>query len=114
MRPIDADKLLTEIKTLPIMSNWGEAFLPQLVQEQPTVDAVEVVRCKDCRYYDECTNFLFDDDYCSRGERKMRLINFECDTCIFYPPSSCDGKPCCFCDTSEPELNCYKPKIKED
>lgn len=50
MRLIDADRLLAEIKTLPIMSNWGETFFPRLVQDQPTVDAEPVVRCKDCIY----------------------------------------------------------------
>lgn len=56
----------------------------RLVKEQPTVDAVEVVRCKDCVYWDgmgyegrceapknglirEYTNY---DDFCSYGERK--------------------------------------------
>lgn len=43
MRLIDADQLMAEMKTLPMMSNWGEAFMPELVQRQPTVDAVEVV-----------------------------------------------------------------------
>ena len=51
MRLIDADRLLAEIKTLPIMSNWGETFFPHLVQDQLTVDAVPVIRCKDCAYF---------------------------------------------------------------
>lgn len=42
------------------------------------VDAVPVVRCKDCKWYDrtECCNckymndFVEDNDYCSFGERK--------------------------------------------
>lgn len=50
MRLIDANRLLEEIKTLPIMSNWGETFFPRLVQDQPTVDAEPVVRCKDCEH----------------------------------------------------------------
>ena len=25
-----------------------------------------------------------------------------CESCIYYPPSSCDGKPCCVCDPDEP------------
>ena len=51
----------------------------------PTVDAVEVVRCKNCAYYDpyymECSEDhhryaeigvqnILPDDYCSRGERR--------------------------------------------
>ena len=30
-----------------------------------------------------------------------------CESCIHYPPSSCDEKPCCICDPYDPELNCY-------
>ena len=33
-----------------------------------------------------------------------------CETCIHYPPSSADGKPCCFCDTLDTLLNCYCKK----
>ena len=36
MRLIDADRLKDELKTLPMMSNWGEAFIPSLIDEQPT------------------------------------------------------------------------------
>lgn len=62
----------------------------KLMEDAPTVDAVEVVRCKDCKYYRESKvwegiNFCFrlrgsdgepvgynfcDDDFCSYGERK--------------------------------------------
>ena len=54
-----------------------------LINNQPTVDAVEVTRCKDCiRRYDtdECPmcflsegqyyEFTRDDGFCDRGERK--------------------------------------------
>ena len=27
-----------------------------------------------------------------------------CESCIYYPPSSLDGKPCCFCDPIDPLL----------
>ena len=30
-----------------------------------------------------------------------------CESCVYYPPSSCDGKPCCVCDPNDPALNCY-------
>lgn len=44
MRLIDADKLKDELKTLPIMSNWGEVFMPILIDKQPTAyDIDEVV-----------------------------------------------------------------------
>ena len=50
------------------------------VEQAPTVDAVEVVRCKDCKYlmfsdcYGECgkghMGIVSPDDFCSYGERK--------------------------------------------
>lgn len=45
--------------------------------EAPTVDAVEVVRCKDCQWWDGygmCNKSMpllrSGEEYCSRGERK--------------------------------------------
>ena len=54
------------------------------IVELPYVDAVEVVRCKDCKYYDSFNNgrngmccihidafkVFYPNDYCSYGERK--------------------------------------------
>ena len=51
------------------------------VDAQPTVDAVEVVRCKDCKqhietkaenvaYCQKFNRFMKVDDFCSYGERK--------------------------------------------
>jgi len=34
--------------------------------------------------------------------------DYSCSTCRFNPPSSCDGKPCTVCDTSDPLMNCYQ------
>ncbi len=45
-RYIDADKLQEEFKEL----HGGKRSL--LIDIQPTVDVVEVIRCKDCIYYD--------------------------------------------------------------
>lgn len=58
----------------------------QKIEELPVADAVEVVRCKDCKYYTEGkllgpTKFCYfyqigtglntaDDDFCSKGERR--------------------------------------------
>ncbi len=51
----------------------------KLMEDAPSVDAVEVVRCKDCKHYwknvntpgfdGKCTT-VGDDDFCSDGERK--------------------------------------------
>lgn len=58
---------------------WNRAV--EIIQNASAVDAVQVVRCKDCKYYNqflilrECTKDyslcnVSPDDYCSRGERK--------------------------------------------
>ena len=56
---IDADVLMETFAVTVKLSNnsdfarepsWNDAV--SLVKMMPTVDAVEVIRCKDCRYYD--------------------------------------------------------------
>ena len=53
---------------------WDE--LTDAIMSVPTADAVEVVRCKDCKWHMDnfCDNMnvigLSDDDYCSLGERR--------------------------------------------
>lgn len=32
----------------------------------------------------------------------------DCETCIHYPPSSMDAKPCSQCDTNDKYLNCWQ------
>lgn len=32
---------------------------------------------------------------------------YKCESCVYNPPSSCDGKPCTQCDTRNPLTNCY-------
>ena len=67
---------------------WDEAVLISDIKNAPTVDAVEVVRCKDCKYWGQdvcsfsgddesfCTNpngldnYAHPEDFCSYGERK--------------------------------------------
>ena len=38
----------------------------------------------------------------------------KCESCEFYPPSSFDGKPCGYCDTSNPYMNCYRRREYND
>ena len=55
-------------------------YAVSFINAAPTVDAVEVVRCRDCKYlmfsdcYGECSKgylgIVRPDDFCSRGERK--------------------------------------------
>lgn len=87
MRLIDADKLRKDVIDLPDCYNgfsdtYDKARILDLVDEQPTVDAVPVVRCKSCRhkYYDGnqiicqklywCDGNNFEpsaEDFCSQG-----------------------------------------------
>ena len=88
-RLIDANALFKAIKNDKVAWRFGVpntlkllfAYLRIFINEQPTVDAVEVVRCKDCRliidredgthgcyrhFMEECKP----DDFCSYGERR--------------------------------------------
>ena len=86
-RLIDANELLDFVKRLKFeggtktRTQAGQEVLdihiPQIVAKIRTVDAVEVVRCKDCMYWDN--DFLWcdrknvrmaDNDFCSYGERR--------------------------------------------
>lgn len=50
----------------------------------------------------------------NKAEGDAVNTSFPCDTCRFNPPSSCDGKPCSMCDTSNPLTNCYQKAEGED
>ena len=74
MRLIDADALPKEISWDKIENT---AFW-ETINEQPTIDAVPVIRCKDCKWYEfdeklHCGlphGVRLKDDYCSDAERK--------------------------------------------
>ena len=80
MRPIDADKLQLEGYLECFDEKCTErdlAFLNMMVEKMPTVDAVPVIRCKDCKWwngYYSCIRTASDDfdenDYCSLAERE--------------------------------------------
>jgi hypothetical protein len=86
-RYIDADKLTNEIDEWldsvgNVLVGKGMSYYGELlgcIEDTPTADVVEVVRCKDCKYYDvyrlECHNpyhngIINCEGYCSYGERK--------------------------------------------
>lgn len=53
MRPIDADALIEKCGDWYVEEGTEEGFigtLKSLIDEQPTVDAAPVVRCRDCRH----------------------------------------------------------------
>lgn len=81
MRLIDAKALLDRISNA---KRYMDAFnIISYVINAPTVDAVPVIRCRDCKHRgtDECPMHIngqsadeaflrtVDDDYCSHGER---------------------------------------------
>lgn len=87
MRLIDADALIpimkytttdNEIGVFPIKIGFNA--IKGIIDDAPTIDAVEVVRCKDCIHYESdggemmicnVTDMVCDnDDYCSYGERR--------------------------------------------
>jgi hypothetical protein len=89
MRLIDADKLKAKVRaqewkrdpTIMLALNW----IYMLIDDSPTIEAVPVVRCKECGHYDTtgypalnlgtgwCDKMyrgVHDDFYCSYGERR--------------------------------------------
>lgn len=87
-RLIDANRALEIVRDQGIahpnayhLTNYATLIL----REAPTVDAVGVVRCLDCKYfmfsdcYGECgkgyMGVVRPDDFCSRGERKEGADN---------------------------------------
>ena len=100
MRPIDADAFLKDILTAGIgktIIEYSESDIGYMIRNRPTIDAVEVLRCRECKYWgDEADklqrsdgvlfarckvhNYLIDgrhtgwcpteNDFCSYGKRK--------------------------------------------
>lgn len=78
---VDISKFTIDaVKGSSIEFDAGILYALRKLEEQPTVDAVEVVRCKDCIYYENflCGRFSAygnsveepEYDYCSYGEMK--------------------------------------------
>lgn len=83
MRLIDAGRLKRESDGLfcSVLSESDLITLYELIDKQPTIDAVPVVRCDDCWYRYENDNGYYvcgmsdiicgDDDFCSYGKRRV-------------------------------------------
>ena len=73
-RLIDAEKLKAYLQENYIMYDHTLAD----IDAQPTVDAVEVVRCKDCKYWNNkyCCDFMIidSDGFCAWGERREDAV----------------------------------------
>ena len=86
MRLIDADELKKDLTYdftgRPFHGNMKTSMgnIRAMILAQPTIDALPVVRCRECIYCSwlgdnlvHCDNFerdMMPDDYCSVGERK--------------------------------------------
>lgn len=90
MRLIDADKLRKDILDMPNCYNgfsdtYDKAMIVDMIDEQPSVDAVPVIRCSECKFVGTdatcclvCKRegmglkpyHVYHDDYCSYAERK--------------------------------------------
>ena len=80
MRLIDADALSEKLCETTIFIKDGEVF-QRMINDAPTVDAVEVVRCWYCKHYatdadpeyERCRYHIIrmdPENWCSYGERK--------------------------------------------
>ena len=56
------------------MEGWNDA-IDSIVENAPTVDAVEVVRCRDCKWWDEDDNDLY--GYCMAMKHGYMSANWE-------------------------------------
>ena len=82
MRLIDADALKRRAITVRFFGKDIMMVSTSEIDDAPTIDAVQVVRCKDCKHYivegittqygwcHEYKHSVDEDDYCSYGERK--------------------------------------------
>ena len=84
MRLIDADSAKLAVSDYKIFrcQLGGLMDVAEFIDDQPTIDAVPVVRCRECKFRDgtpgqpniQCGN-MHDDDFCSYGERKEGADN---------------------------------------
>ena len=74
MRLIDAELLMEKFISLEFTSDMGDAM--EILDHSPTVDAVPVIRCKDCRFFLGANHFccydlrVDEDGFCCKAERK--------------------------------------------
>ena len=93
-RMIDADALLMD-NTWAFYDRFGNRTSAGLaIEEAPTVDAVEVVRCEDCKYHSYwCERFETRtplDAYCWCGERREDpILVVRCKDCKYLEEDEC-------------------------
>lgn len=69
MRLIDADALMDKV------NNTFAPFVT-LLSDAPTIDAVQVIHCKDCRYMDETKSGKY--YFCAKGHNILSDVTFFC------------------------------------
>ena len=87
---IDRERLIRQFESNGGYTVYGKSMVKAIVSRinaQPAVDVVEVVRCKDCKYFGkdlgygkhDCKKYempyCLENDYCSYGERKDGVDN---------------------------------------
>lgn len=82
MRLIDANALNADFIQRYTANADVYLLIRKILNDAPAVDAVEVVRCRECKYYiaNYCTRdikgrtnmfYMRENDFCSFGERKV-------------------------------------------
>lgn len=82
---VDAEWLLRKLFPYDVVDKGSYAINAKAVylaiEEAPAVDVVEVVRCKDCKWYvvhglechrPHCNGYMGMNDFCSYGERREK------------------------------------------
>ena len=86
MRPIDADAFLKDILTARIgktIIEYSESDIGYMIRKRPTIDAVPVVRCGECKYHEDeeigmvyCPNMIggwvAENWFCADGKTERR------------------------------------------
>ena len=79
MRLIDADSLKDYIDCghlrPPTELCFSELDVCNMIDKRPTIDAVEVVRCKDCKWWDKDDNYSY--GYCMAMKHGYMSANWE-------------------------------------
>lgn len=92
MRLIDADKLevisYNDTEGREDTFDAGVQWMAELIDKQPTVEAVPVTRCKDCKFRNDrlycrlrkVPVIVTNTDFCSYGERRVDHLALEAET----------------------------------
>lgn len=86
---IDRAELISNLKEFA--NEQLTPLIENLIQKQPTADVAEVVRCKDCKYYEKKTGYCLKNSYfkdsdgmsCSPADSRDFTFFNEDDFCSF-------------------------------